>query len=505
MLNDLILDPEIDTNKEFLEYKEELESFPWYTPLTPEERIEYERMDALPPCTLTKARAHPFLWAKWVIGIKPRDYQWKLLDMMKRSKRLGACTARQVGKSFTIAVFSFWAAYTNVAPRAIDKKTKIGIVSRTEDQAKKLLTDIMTIIGRADATFNKLSRRNKITGYNNYFTSNFATKPNRTKIEWAGGIIEVYPPTDSILGESLCFLIIDEADKLKTPDGLEYFWDSSAMPTVKETEGSVFAFSTPKGVPTPFYWVINPDQGFPGKGWNRIWYPWTINKSNWAYGWAEREKYITKGKRIFFATEYEASFQSGAANFFDLDSVKQCTASRGPLMEWNGTVTVGLDYGSKVSRTVATFWGKDKENKTMKLLWYKEFPESYDNSKLPAFFNNLRDRYRLKVIYAEDCPAGDTPTNMLRQAGFNVKLFMSKADKIRTYENVRIAINNFRVEFYEDTELMIQLKTIEEVESQTGYQIKKARGMRDDIVDACIFGLSEFTKPRRISGKRRVL
>ena len=124
---ELILDPNIDCNQEFLDYKEELENFPWYTPLTTEERQRYEEMDALPAMPLRKARQHPYLWAKWVIGVKPRDYQWKLLDMMMKSKRLTGVTSRQVGKSFCIAVFAFWAAYNSVSPRKIDGKTKIGI------------------------------------------------------------------------------------------------------------------------------------------------------------------------------------------------------------------------------------------------------------------------------------------------------------------------------------------------------------------------------------------
>jgi len=506
-MSELILDPDIDNNQEFIDYKEELESFPYYTPLTPEERERYEEMDALPAMPLRKARQHPYLWAKWVVGVKPRDYQWKLLDMMKRSKRLGAVTSRQVGKSFCIAIFAFWAAYNSVTPRKIDDKTKIGIVSRTEDQAKKLLNDIVNIIERANNTYMKLARNNKIPGYNNYFTEKYAKKPSKSKLEWSRGIIEVFPPTDSVLGESLSFLIIDEADKLKTVDDLYYFWESSAMPTVKETQGAFFAFSTPKGVPTPFYDVINPEEGNPMKGWQRIWYPWTINVEGWAYGWAERAKYIANGREIFFATEYEASFKSGAFSFFHPDRIDDCiNRGRGAIMECNQPVYVGIDFsGGGECRTAVSFAYFDTQEEKSVVLYSKEFPQGYQNDKLVTFLKEFRNRYNIKNIVAEKCPAGETPIALMKRAGFRVIEFNSRADKINAYMNLEIAINNGSVELYNNKELLSQLKGLESKETAMGnIQIRKSKGMLDDVADSMMFAVSEFVKPKR-KGKRFIL
>jgi hypothetical protein len=493
---------DVSNDPEFLKYKEDLHKFPYYTFLTDEEQEMYNKLDApINNVSIPVVARHPFTWVKWIIGIRPRDYQFKILNDLYKYKRVACVSSRQIGKSFGIGGFSFWAAYNNVFPSGVDGRTNIVVISRTEDQAKKLLRNIFKMVKRADKVYDMNTKGTKMWCKDKFTSSSMVEKPTLFKLEWSGGSIEISPPTDKVLGDSISIVFIDEADKLKT-ENPDYLFYSSIMPTVKATKGSVFLFSTLKGTPTFFYEIINPEEESPGRGWNRIWLPWTVNEDDWGYGWEERKRMIAEGKEIYFKTEYEASFASGEANFFDLEAVERMVDNfRKPIREYNGSVTVGLDYGSKTSRTVATFIAEEDK---FKILWYKEFPEAFDNSKLVQFFKEESQRYRIKKIIVDDCPAGDTPSNLLKQAGFNLKMFGFKKDKIRTYENVKIAMCNDRIEMYPDKEFISQIKGIEEKQSKTGYQIEKSKGFRDDICDSFILALSEYTKPRR-HGKRRIL
>lgn len=492
-------------NEEFQVYKTNLESFPHFTFLTAEERERYNEMDKpLTQMSLTFAKRHPFLWTKWVCGITPYDYQWKMLDYMFRYKRVAGVTARQVGKSFCIGGFAFWAAYNNVAPVGIDKRTKIGIVSRTEDQAKKLLKDIHKMVQAADATMAKLSRHSNRTT-DKYFSDKMTESPTQFKIEFSGGVIEIFPPTGKVRGESLSFLIIDEADFLRH-DNPEYFFDSEAMPTLKKTEGSCFLFSTPKGTRSFFYNVVRPDNDTAADGWVRIWYPWTIYKDDWENGWANRIDYLARGKELDFMIEYEAQFKSGKYTFFPDYAIEQCVDKElQEFQEWYRPVTIGLDFGDTHSRTVMTVVYNDPITKVTQLLWYKEFKEGYNNSLLPEYFKTLKSRYFIKEIIADDCVGGKTAIEMLRKAGFNVVPFVFRKDKNLYYEFARTAFMNKMVKLYYAPEVIAQLKSIEFHVTDIGnVTIKKPSGGQDDICDSLVMALSPYVGLRKL-GRRMIL
>lgn len=496
---------ELKNNKEFLDYYEELNKFPYYTKITDELIAEFEEMDKpMQKMSLRIAKKHPFLWMKWVCGINPYIYQYKMLDDMFRNRFVIANTSRQIGKSLVIAGFAFWAAYNNVFPVGVDKKTKVSIVSATDDQAKKLLKDIYKMVQCADGVFAKLTRGTEASS-KQYFTDKMTSKPTIFRLEFPGGTIECYPPTDKNRGNSNAFLMIDEGDFLNCEDP-DYFFESVAMPTLKKTDGNCFVFSTPKGTPSYFRKLMNPDENRAASGWKRIWYNWTIYEDDWVSGWNRYLAAKENGTESHFAAEFEAKFTSGRNTFFDPDKVDECiNEGREPYFESSYPVTIGLDYGSKVSRTVATFAYYDPKEEKSIIAWYKEFPSGFDNSQIVPFLQEARKRYRITKIIADDCPAGDTPTNLLRQAGFNVKLFSFKAEKQRIYNNVRIAIANKRIELYPAKDMIAQLKSIEEKMTLMGnIQIQKSKGMNDDICDSLIMTLSEFTEPRK-KGRRLIL
>lgn len=487
-------------NEDFYAYKENLHKFPYYTFLTPEERDRFNEMDKpMNTMSLTIAKKHPYLWMKWVCGIEPYDYQWKMLDTMFKYKRVACVTSRQIGKSFSIGAFAFWAAYNNVFPVGIDKRTKIAIVSKTEPQAKKLLKDIYKMVQCADEQFKRMS---KDTQFNQvkYFTDRMSEKPTLFKLEWNGGVIEIFPPTGRIRGESLSFLILDEADWLNHEDP-DYFFDSEAMPTLKKTDGSCFLFSTPKGTRSYFYDIIRPENEEAADGWKRVWFPWTIYEDDWERGWNNRVDYLARGKDLDFAIEYEAQFKSGKFTYFPDYAIEQCIdRNAGEQLQWHRPVTIGLDFGDTHSRTVVTVVYHDDVTKTTNLLWFKEFPAGFNNSLLPEFFKGIRNKYFVREIVADDCVGGKTAIEMLRKDGWNVRPFVFKKEKQQQYELVRTAFMNKRVKLYYAPEVIAQLKSIESNVTDLGnLQIRKAKGGNDDIADSLVMALSPYVqlKPRR--------
>ncbi len=491
---------------EFQEYYKTLNSNPYYTRLTTDERQSFE--DYSKPIlnfSMAYANKHPFLWAKWVCGINLYDYQFKMVDEMQRSKFMIFNTARQIGKSLVIAVFAFWAAYNNIFPVGIDKKTKIGIVSATEDQAKKLLRDIYTVVQTADGIFGKLSKGTELKD-KQYFTNKMKEKPTAYKLQWSAGSIECFPPTKKLRGNSLSFLFIDEGDFLGCEDP-DYFFNSEAMPTLKKTDGCCYPFSTPKGLPSYYQDIFRPFEEKPATGWKRIWYNWTIYQNDWVNGWIKYKQALEQGKLADFEAEYEAKFTSGRHSFFSPLNIDECVEDRESIDECNYQVFAGVDFGAGgAARTAVTLAYFDEREQKSIILLSKEFPLKYHNDKLVDYFNKLKLRYRIHTIVAEQCPAGFTPIELLKNARYKVIEFNSRADKIIGYENMLIAVNNKRVELYQEKTMLSQLKGLEAHETNMGnIQIKKASGMLDDVADSVMFAISEFTKPKRRLGKRRVL
>lgn len=491
-------------NEEFLAYRDNLHKHPYYTFPTEYDKSQFDIL-SLPPKYIksTEAKKHPFTWMSQIIGVPPRDYQFKMLDAMYKFPRVAGVTSRQVGKSFCVGGFAFWAAYNNVKPTGTPMKTRIGIVSQTEGAAKELLGNIRDLINMADERW-AAAHINTAFYEKQYFTNRMTVKPTQYKIEWKGGTITIYPPTSSVRGKSLSYLIIDEADFLNcsetTPDE---FFHGIAAPTVKATQGSIFLFSTPKGTPTYFNKIIRPNNDTPIDGWVRLWMPWTINEeeSDMASGWAERRAKLQTGEDLKFRVEYEASFESGRYTYFPpafIDDAVEDTLQE--EYDWHGPVTLGLDFGDTHSRTVLTVVSHDKERNETTLLWYKEFKGGFNNGDLPNFIDTLRNRYNIHQIVVDDCVGGKTAIELLRRAGYNLKMFVFKRDKHEYFEYTKVAFANKRIKLYKAPDVIAQLKGIESIETISGNtQIRKPAGGRDDIVDSFVMACSPFIEPRRRS------
>jgi hypothetical protein len=493
-------------NQEFLAYKEQLEQFPYYTKLTDEDTDRWVS-HTLPPekFTFKGAREHPAKWLYWICGVKPRKYQVRMLDDMMKSDAIAGVTSRQIGKSVMTAGFAFWAAYNNMYPAGMEKKTTIVVISHTEDASKKLLQEVLSFVKMADTQM-AIYTKNKPNQLRSYFSDRMTEKPTQYKLEWAQGKILVLPPTDKVRGNSASVLIIDEADFLRNDDP-DYFFNSVALPTTTATKGKVILWSTPRGTESYFKRIIQPDLDRPLDGWKRVWFPWTIVEEDSVIDtvWNKRSQYIQKGDENDFKIEYEASFLSGKHTFFNPEIIDKCVFDyMAPQDFYDNPVTIGIDFGDTFSRTVVAVVRHEEKQNVTSLLNIKEFPSGFNNADIVPYIDRLKERYTIGKIVVDDCVGGATAISLLETAGYKLERFVFRKSKLEYYEYMKNAFANNRIKMYNEHGLIAQLKSLESHETHMGNtQIKKPTSGRDDKADAFMLACSPHITPK--SGFRRVI
>lgn len=492
---------------EFLEYKAELESRENYTFLTEEEVARYDMM-SIPPkvFSMEKAMSHPFLFAFHVIGIKPYDYQLKMMDSIINSKQTVMVTGRQLGKSTFLAMIAIWAVLSNAFPSGPYKDTKIMIISHTDNAAKKLLGEINKMLQMADERMSRFTS-NQAQHEKNYFRQRIK-KSTVQEIHFTKGSILVFPPTDVVRGNSVDLLIIDEAAKLNAHNP-DYFFGEAAEPTTAKTAGKTVLTSTPGGVSGFFHDRVNPNDTIAAEGWNRIWYPWTITKeeANLEDLWMKRSLMLKLGNELSWKNEYEATFNSGLLSWIPPLMVDEMVKPYLDKREsYDAPVYGGLDFGDTHSRTTVFIvepFVDDRGAKKVRLLHHKEFAGGYNNANIVSYFRNLSRRFNIKTIVADDCVGGTVPIQLLKDARFTIIPFQFSKQKDEGYELFKNAIVNGMIEMYDAKDVTGQIKALQSIELPSGrIAIRKPPGGRDDMCDGFMMAVYPFIQMKNRSRMR---
>lgn len=235
------------------------------------------------------------------------------------------CTGRQVGKTTIMAI--------KAAKRMIDKpKTKVLIVSLTEDQAKLIIVMILSYLERE-------CKKDIAKGKD---------KPTQNKVTLKNGSVALARPVgntgDAIRGFTGDVLIIDEASRM--PE-LAF---TSGEPTLLTTGGEIWMCSTPHGKTGYFYQCfLNED---------KMWKVFHISSEKVIYerpissGWSEEkraksiqrlEKYKKTWTALRYGQEFLGLFMDDLRQFFDDELInKVCTEKR---RESFGLKFLGVDIG----------------------------------------------------------------------------------------------------------------------------------------------------------------
>ena len=446
------------------------------------------------------AREDPSIFAIYMLGMRGdkliRPYQDYFFQTVMNNKKVVLVKARQIGMSTAVGVFALWAALFNKYPAGLHDVTSIGIISKSDDSAKKLLNQYVLQLMHSGQNYLSRQFGDK---WSNYFTD-LVKRMNSEMIEFSktisgaknGSFIKSYPPTEKVRGETFSIVFIDEAAFLNNPSPKDYFY-TTILPTVSTTGGKIIVLSTPNGVDELFYDLVDPFDKYDDHEFVRLFYPYTINddKNYKDFVNLQREKMDPS----YFAQEFECDFISSGSNFFSAILVDRAVDDRvKESYDGFGTVSVGVDLGWNESRTVVTVTWKDPNDGIIKLLEYKRFDKQTPSEKVLLYLEFLKSIYKIGTVVVDNCIQAKDFINTLNNKGYFVKEFdfhTMRGDKIPAYVKFRSLMNSGMLKFPKFPELIREMKELIQEETSLGMpSIHKPRRGSDDIIDSFVMSAS---------------
>ena len=451
----------------------------------------YKRINLEGAWKLKEMREDPVKFAKFMIGIAPRDYQAFLFDALDNNQRVAIVKGRQIGFTTALALWSLWAIWFNKYPGGIDGKTKVELISKDDDAAKSLLQQIKDFMYMGDGYMSAFLKGKKEHS-TQVFTREVVTN-NVDIIKLKNGCVAwSFPPTRKARGKSPTVIVLDEFAFMNNPDMHSFFYED-VLPSTTETKAKVVVSSTPNGYGDLFYSLIDPEDKLEERSlFSTYMFPYTLNKSiNYQDQVEELRSKVDEKK---FNQEYMCSFEENDISFFNKEKILgMFNPSVEDLNPDNFDLMCGVDYGKTTSRTVITLTGM-KDNKIIRF-YYKEFPRGWDINGVIPFVQGLKDRYRIAKILPDDCPMGDAVNNKMIELGWNVELFNFgyKDNKTEKYCSLRNRINKGEVQMVSDRSTEDQFLAMKQEELDSGkLRVFKPRNGKDDIVDSFLLSSIPF-------------
>jgi len=425
----------------------------------------------------------PSAFALHCLGITPYTYQHQIMRLFDprlklENDRIIICKSRQIGMSVCVGCLAVWFAITNQSKSGIFNNTKVGIVSRDDRAAKKLMASIQKLCF------------NGFHGITNMIVQQKGIPLTKYEIHFQNkSFVKCFPPTDATRGETFDFLIVDEAAFV---DG-EIFKDAME-PTVSAVGGKIILSSTPKGQSGMYFEKFDPFGLMKEHEYKRFWYHWKMSENEGQRRLTEQKRKFSKaeGNLKNFQQEYEAQFTVDQEAFFDDNDVeKGVDENLVEVYESRDNCSLGIDYGGSNSATALTVV-KNIKNKIYVLFQFAE--KDFDLNLIvdPNFEHSimaLMKRYNISSVVVDDCPQGDAINKGLENKGYPVVRFDFNSDRYLGERNrglymFRTALKQNRLKYPLLRTLMAEMKTMQEVRmSQGNYmKIKAPKGYNDDRV-----------------------
>lgn len=444
------------------------------------------------------ARKDPSVFATYVIGMQGdsliRPYQDYFFNAILNHQRVAVVKARQIGMSTAVAIFALWAALFNKFPSGVTANTKIGIISRGEDAAKKLLNQyIYGLINQAELHLNK------VAGWVDIIQQLISQK-NSEMIVFSktltgaknGSYIKSLPPTDKVRGLDLDIVFVDEAAFLNNPDP-DNFIKTVVLPTVAATGGKVVMLSTPNGVGNFFYEIVDPFDKYDEHEYFRLFYPYTINQDEKYLKMVEEQRRLMHPNE--FAQEYECDFVLSGSNFFNVEVIDKAIDDRVKDQYRQGQpVVLGIDLGWHNSLTVITVVYKDPADGIIKLIDWKRFEQHTTNDVVLKYIDYLKTIYNIGTIVVDNCIQAKDFINELQKAGYYVKEFDFHKEKIPAYVRFKQLLNLGAIKFPKYDVLIREMKELIKEETSMGVpSLHKPKNGTDDVIDSFVMAVSAIS------------
>lgn len=452
--------------------------------------------------TISECRDNVAYFAKHMLGVELYTWQKEIADRVSsgRKKVIVNCS-RQIGKSLLVAIISLWALTFNKASSGEGRNTKIGIISRSDDQAKKIISEIRNLIIKGDAVMKGKADKRFVN--RNYFSDmlDSSQKAENTKMSLTfkrglrrsvyGSFVKSFPPTDAVLGNTFDFVFIDEASRVE--DEIYY---RAIVPTGDKYGAVWMLTSTPNGLSGFFYEIMDVEEMLRDHSWDRFWYPVHAVKFDDPEYYERKMNEIAvmlrQGKRNTVEQEYYGSFVASEQNFFDAKKVEEMFKDY-PMVyqDRSRVVTLGLDVGGqKVSHTVVTVSGC--EDGVVRRLFCKRYPVKGDGDLIDDLAS-LKLKFNIGRFVVEDCQIADFLIRDMERRGWNVYKFNPNSEKVPAYSNFRARLNDGLVESFVDDDLLVEMKALTKTEGKRNTMIHAPTGYTDDMVDSFVMSAYFYT------------
>lgn len=442
------------------------------------------------------AEDNVFVFAKYFLGVEPFEWQSVFLREMEGSQFLAAVTPRQCGKTTAIAIHALWSALYNRKPKK-EGYTHIAIISATEEQSQKVLNDIKNLMFIGDSTVRKLTNGKA----DKFFTSQLARKgSNKSRQKFKNGSeILCLPATDAVRGYSLSIVYVDEAAFLED----EHFLEEKIEPTIAFTKGKVILTTTPRGIGGAFYSLFDPDDKRNVHRYNRIWF----GRESMVEEVLQRQLDVlkaeadAKGTLNNYYQEYEAEFTSSVDLFVSSAKVDACMDSDvylhpdGVMFEKDAyeTISIGVDFGMSVSKTVITVVSYNELDNKVRLLAQYAYEYGTDAFIVDDLVR-VYHRFQADMLVIDFCPESYFATEQMRGRGLDPFEFKFRTMKIGAYNSLRQWINRGALVLPAEGvyDLTLELKSLREKQSNFTTKIEKPPGGSDDRADSLLLACYPF-------------
>jgi hypothetical protein len=457
------------------------------------------------------------LFSEYMLGIKLRAWQiyvlveaQKIIEGKSPYRELVALTSRQIGKTTIAAIISKWCAIFNKKPSGIYLNTPVGIISASDEQAKKLVGEIKKLSYIGDKFMFKTYKtpdgkpafgKEKIlqelidkSSANNTDTITFSPyNPSKhgeyfLKDSISGTFIKSYPPTALILGNTYALAIVDEAGKSdRIPDNvfLDYL-----SPATDEFDAPTFYFSTawsPSGI---FFEKCDVDDIINDPSVLRVMFTIDAIKIEAPTRYAKTIKKIERlnadGKIEEVQRAYYCKFVNSQKSYFNIEKVNKIFKEDLQKIEvYSKPCDLGVDFGGQVvSRTCLTISTLDDDNKPVRI-WDRVYEVGQDNNLIQDI-EELFTRFKIQRIIPDDCPQGDYLIRQMREKGWNIHPIKFRSEKVAMFGAFRVYVNKGLISSYIDLDLKTEMLALEQKEGSRQSVIGAASGYRDDKIDSFV-------------------
>lgn len=457
-------------------------------------RMELNRMKK-EPFNMDKCWEHPSYFAHHFLNLTPYRYQHMILRKYRRNTkkklnndRIIICKSRQIGISICLAALAIWYAATGVCKTGAHKNTKVGIISRSDDQAKKLMREIQTFTMNGKHGLPDLVD----TGNKTPFT--------KKEFHFKGGVIKCFAPTRAAAGESFDLLILDEASFVD-----DEVLSEALEPTVSAVNGKIVLSSTPNGQKGFFWELFDPNDIRERHEYQRYWFNWKMCENDNQLKLIRSKQKFSKetGNTKSFDQEYNALFTVDEESFLeDADIEKGVDTTLSTVFEDRDSVcSLGLDYGLTRSATCISVV-KHLGDKIILLFQFAAvnfdenllMDENWEHS-LP----NLVKRYNIQHLVTDDCPMGSRTNRQLQNEGYPIELFNFRSDQFkgernRGYYLWRTHLKKGNIKYPRFQKMISEMKCLQEIKMENGkyMRIKAPVNYTDDRCDSFMIACYPF-------------